>query len=75
MRNAGRAELITSGNELIITYDPKLGKELWQAKGHESNAIPTRLTGNGMVFVYAGYPVKKTMAIKLGGSGGYLTSG
>ena len=69
VRNAGRAELITSGNELIISYDPKTGKELWRAKGHESNAIPTPLAGNGMVYVYAGYPVKKTMAIRLGGSG------
>jgi outer membrane protein assembly factor BamB len=69
VKTAQRAELITSGNELIISYDPQTGKELWQAKGHGSNAIPTPLAGHGMVFVYAGYPVKKTMAIKLGGAG------
>jgi len=64
-----RLELITSGNEWVISYDPKTGKELWQAKGHGSNAIPSPLAGHGMVFVYAGFPAKKTMAIKLGGSG------
>jgi outer membrane protein assembly factor BamB len=64
-----RIELITSGNELIISYDPKTGKELWQTKGHQSNAIPSPVAGNGMVFVYAGFPVKKTLAIMLGGSG------
>lgn len=64
-----RTELITSGNELIISYDPKTGKELWTATGHSSNAIATPLAGNGMVFVYAGFPVKKTIAITLGGSG------
>lgn len=69
VRHSGRAELITSGNELIISYDPKTGREIWHAKGHESNAIPTPLAGNGMVYVYAGFPVKKTMAIKLGASG------
>jgi len=69
VRTGQRAELITSGNELIISYDPKTGKELWQAKGHESNAIPSPLAGHGMVFVYAGFPAKKTMAIKLGASG------
>jgi outer membrane protein assembly factor BamB len=69
VKTAQRTELITSGNELIISYDPKTGKELWQAKGHGSNAIPSPLQGHGMVFVYAGFPVKKTMAIKLGGSG------
>ncbi|HSB10253.1 MAG TPA: PQQ-binding-like beta-propeller repeat protein [Blastocatellia bacterium] len=69
VRTAQRAELITSGNELIISYDPKTGKELWRSKGHQSNAIATPVAGNGMVFVYAGFPVKKTFAIVLGGSG------
>ncbi|HEY6401938.1 MAG TPA: PQQ-binding-like beta-propeller repeat protein [Blastocatellia bacterium] len=69
VRAGQRAELITSGNELIVSYDPKSGKELWTAKGHGSNAIATPLAGHGMVFVYAGFPVKKTIAIKLGGSG------
>ena len=74
VRAEKRAELITSGNELIISYDPKTGKELWTAKGHGSNAIGTPLVGHGMVFVYAGFPVKKTMAIKLGGSGDITNS-
>lgn len=69
VRTAQRTELITSGNELIISYDPKTGKELWRTKGHESNAIATPVAGGGMVFVYAGFPVKKTFAIKLGASG------
>lgn len=69
VRGPQRTEMITSGNELIISYDPKTGKELWRAKGHASNAIATPLAGNGMVFVYAGFPVKKTIAIALGASG------
>jgi outer membrane protein assembly factor BamB len=69
VKTAQRTELITSGNETVISYDPENGKELWQAKGHGSNAIPSPLAGHGMVFVYAGFPAKKTMAIKLGGKG------
>jgi outer membrane protein assembly factor BamB len=69
VRGPQRTEMITSGNELIISYDPKTGKELWRTKGHASNAIATPLAGNGMVFVYAGFPVKKTIAIALGNSG------
>jgi len=69
VRTQQRAELITSGNELIISYDPKTGKELWRTKGHQSNAIGTPVAGNGMVFVYAGFPIKKTLAITLGASG------
>lgn len=69
VRGPQRTEMITSGNELIISYDPKTGKELWRTKGHASNAIATPVAGNGMVFVYAGFPVKKTLAIALGASG------
>jgi outer membrane protein assembly factor BamB len=75
VRAGKRTELITSGNETIISYDPKTGKELWRAKGHESNAIPTPVAGHGMVFVTAGFPVKQTMAITLGGSGDVTSSG
>lgn len=69
IQHGGRAEVITSGNEWIISYDAKTGKELWKMKGHGSNAIGTPLVGHGLVFVYAGFPVKKTFAIKLGATG------
>jgi outer membrane protein assembly factor BamB len=64
-----RNELVCSGNQWIISYDPATGKELWRVKGHGSNAIATPLKGQGMVFVYAGFPEKHTLAIKLGASG------
>ena len=64
-----RAELICSGNEWIVSYDPATGKELWRTKGHENNAIPSPVAGHGMVFVSAGFPAKRTLAIRLGGSG------
>lgn len=69
VRAPPRVELITSGNEQIISYDPKTGKELWHAKGLESNAIPTPVAGQGMVFAVAGFPEKRVFAIKLGASG------
>ena len=62
----GRRELVTNGTELIIAYDPQSGKELWRTKGVESNAIHTPLVGHGLVFVTAGYPVKKVIAIRPG---------
>jgi outer membrane protein assembly factor BamB len=68
-RGENRTELVCSGNEWIVSYDPATGKELWKTKGHGSNAIGTPLAGLGMVFAYAGFPEKKTMAIRLGGSG------
>lgn len=64
-----RTELVTNGNQFIIAYDPRTGKELWRTKGVESNAIHTPLVGHGLVIVTAGYPAKKVMAIRPGGSG------
>jgi outer membrane protein assembly factor BamB len=64
-----RTELVTNGTEWIIAYDPATGKELWRATGVDSNAIHTPVVGDGVVVVTAGFPVKKTIAIKPGGSG------
>lgn len=74
VKNANRPELITSGWEFIISYDPRTGKELWRTTGHGSYTVPTPVTGHGMVFISAGHPVKKLMAIKLGASGDLTNS-
>ncbi|HET7113237.1 MAG TPA: PQQ-binding-like beta-propeller repeat protein [Pyrinomonadaceae bacterium] len=69
VKTAKRAELITSGTESIISYDPATGKELWTHKGVESNAIPSPVANSEMVYLVAGFPAKIAMAIRLGGSG------
>jgi len=69
VKTATRSELITSGTEMVVSYDPATGKELWRHKGVESNAIPSPVANNEMVFLVAGFPAKIAMAIKLGGSG------
>jgi outer membrane protein assembly factor BamB len=68
-RTSKRAELITSGTEAVIAYDPATGKELWRHKGVDSNAIPSPVANSELVFVSAGFPEKIAMAITLGGSG------
>jgi len=65
----GRDELVTSGNQAIIAYDPATGRELWRMKGLDSNAITTPLIGDGVVVVSSGYPNKITVAVRPGGSG------
>jgi outer membrane protein assembly factor BamB len=69
VKTSTRSELITSGTESVISYDPVTGKELWHHKGVESNAIPSPVANSDMVFLVAGFPAKIAMAIKLGGSG------
>jgi outer membrane protein assembly factor BamB len=72
---AKRTELISSGTEAVISYDPETGKELWRYKGVESNAIPSPVANSEMVFVSAGFPAKIAMAIRLGGSGELAATG
>jgi outer membrane protein assembly factor BamB len=74
VRTSRRAELITSGNEAVIAYEPATGKELWRHKGVDSNAIPSPVANNEMVFISAGFPARIAMAIKLGGSGDLVDS-
>ena len=69
VKAGGRDELVTAGAEAIIAYDPATGKELWRAKGLESNAVPSPVTGPDVVVLTSGYPSKVAMAIKPGGSG------
>ena len=69
VRTASRMELIASGAESVIAYDPATGKELWRAPGVVSNPIPSPVTGHGMVFVTAGSQDKRAYAIRLGANG------
>ncbi len=62
-------QLLASGNEFVISYDTATGKELWRAKGLESNAVPTPVWKDDMVYFSSGQPVKITLAIRMGGSG------
>lgn len=66
---AKRAELLTSGTESVIAYDPATGAELWRHKGLESNAIPSPVANSEMAFLVAGFPAKVAMAIRLGQNG------
>jgi outer membrane protein assembly factor BamB len=68
--------LIAGGSEFTIAYDPATGKELWRTKGVESNAIPSPVHGNGMVYMTAGYPAKSVLALKTAcGSAGLQACG
>ena len=62
-------ELITTANDMVISYDPKTGKERWRGPGVKGNAVPSPVSGNGIVVVSAGYPDKYAWAFRAGGDG------
>lgn len=69
VKTATRTELIASGAESIIAYDPASGKELWRAPGVVSNPIPSPVASHDLVFVSAGSQEKRALAIRPGGDG------
>jgi len=62
-------ELITTANDMVVAYDPKTGRELWKGPGVKGNAVPSPVSGNGIVVVSAGYPDKYAYAFKAAGDG------
>jgi len=66
----GQPQLISSGGEWTIAYEPATGKELWRfryPKGYSN--VPRPVTGFGMTFVSSGYDNPVFYALKLGGKG------
>jgi outer membrane protein assembly factor BamB len=66
VRGPRRTELIASGAESVVSYDPATGKELWQSEGLISHAIPSSLVADDLVFVYAGSHDKRGYALRVG---------
>jgi outer membrane protein assembly factor BamB len=68
-RNGDRQELVTSGAEWVIAYDPRTGTELWRVEGTGGWTVPTPITAHGVVVASAAHPKKRAVAVKLGGRG------
>src|SRR5262249_10305635 len=45
VKTGSRTELIASGAEMVVAYDPATGKELWRANGVQSHPIPSPVAG------------------------------
>jgi outer membrane protein assembly factor BamB len=63
-------ELVTNGSKAIRGYDADTGKELWTLGPNSEIACTTPVSGQGLIFVTAGYPpVQPVYAIKIGSKG------
>lgn len=67
--SGGQAQLLTSGVEVLISYDPETGDEIWRAPGLGSNAVHHPLVYGDMAYFTSGYPLKVTAAIPLSSRG------
>lgn len=68
IRVGQREEIVVSGQQEVVAYHPRTGRELWKVRGNTFEAIPTPVVGEGMVFASSGRG-GPTIAIRPGGSG------
>jgi outer membrane protein assembly factor BamB len=68
VRVGNHDELIVSGQQAVVAYDPDTGQELWMARGNTFETIPTPVVGHGLLFCSSGR-AGPTLAIRPGGSG------
>ncbi|MBZ5586017.1 MAG: PQQ-binding-like beta-propeller repeat protein [Acidobacteriia bacterium] len=65
-----RVEVVTNGAKAIRGYDADTGKELWTLGPNSEIVCTTPVSGQGMIYVTAGYPpVQPVYAIKIGSNG------
>ena len=69
VQTPSRIELVASGAERVVAYEPRTGRELWRAPGVESHPIPSAVAGHGLVFLTAGSQAKRALAIRAGADG------
>ena len=67
VNTGARDEMIASGAEVVIAYDPATGQQLWKSDGTRSHPIPSPVSTKGMLFLTAGSQAKVVMAMKPGG--------
>lgn len=71
-RVAGKDQLLLSGAEKIVSYDPASGKLLWETTGGTLATCGTMVWSEDAVFASGGFPNKETIAVKADGSGEIL---
>jgi outer membrane protein assembly factor BamB len=64
---AGRAQLITVANPLVISYDPANGTELWRAECVAGDVTPSPIYAGGLVFAIE--PYSQLVALRPDGRG------
>ncbi|HEV3415959.1 MAG TPA: PQQ-binding-like beta-propeller repeat protein, partial [Pirellulales bacterium] len=69
VERSGKAELITAATRKIRSYDLADGTLLWECAGLTTNAIPTPVAGNGLVYATTGFRGYMMLAIRPDGNG------
>ena len=66
----GRSQVVSTGADRVVAYDPANGKEIWSSRYVGYSLIPRPVWGHGLVYVCSGYDPPATLyAIRPDGRG------
>jgi outer membrane protein assembly factor BamB len=69
VEHEGKAQVITAATNRIRSYDLKTGDLIWECAGLTTNAIPSPVHADGIVYATSGFRGAALLAIKLGATG------
>ena len=68
----GRAQVVTTGDKQVRSYDLETGRLVWENDGLDMNPIPSPVAEDGLVFVTAGFRSSRLHAIRLADAQGNI---
>lgn len=66
---AGRSQVVCPGSDVVSSYDPASGAEIWRVRYSGYSVIPRPVTAHGLVYVATGYNTPSVLAIRPDGRG------
>jgi hypothetical protein len=75
VEHAGRAQVVTTAQNRIRSYDLETGTVVWESEGLTMNPIPSPVASDGMVFAMSGFQGSRLRAIRLADAKGDITGG
>lgn len=70
----GKAQLITSATNKVISYDAQTGAVIWECTGMTRNVIPNPMYADGILYLMSGFRGNAIKAIDLANAKGDITA-
>lgn len=65
---AGRDQLVMTGCDQIVSYDPLTGATIWEIEGSTTECVTSTVTDGHRIFTSGGYPKNHVSAVRADGS-------
>lgn len=73
VEDGGRRQVITNATYRVRSYDLETGELLWDGEGATTNAIPSPVAADGLVYLMSGYRGNRLDAVRYGEAAGDIT--